>query len=424
MTDSWTETTLGEVIEFYDHKRIPLSTKQRSQRQGKYPYYGASGIIDYIDDYIFDREYLLISEDGANLVERKTPIAFLASGKFWVNNHAHVVRGIPGVADDYFLMSYIQSANILGYITGTAQPKLSQRNLKAIKLSLPPYQIQRKITAILRPYDDLIANNTRRIQILEEMAQIIYRQWFVEFQFPGHENVPMVESELGMIPQGWEVKKLGEIAQLHRGRSYRSQNLVEEGEGLPFLNLKNIDREGGFRSNGLKWYDGKFQETQVATSDDIIMALTDMTQERRIVARSARVPNLGHEKYVFSMDLLKIKPDEPIQTDFLCALLRYSSFAEKLKEYANGTIVLHLSPSHVQSSELVLPPSEFRQRYAEIVKSFHQQSDSLQKKNINLRKTRDLLLPKLISGELDVSELDINIDGITGSEGELKSCIR
>ena len=154
MTDSWTETTLGEVTELYDHKRIPLSTKQRSQRQGKYPYYGASGIIDYIDDYIFDREYLLISEDGANLVERKTPIAFLASGKFWVNNHAHVVRGIPGVADDYFLMSYIQYANILGYITGTAQPKLSQRNLKGIKLptTLPnPTQNHLHPQALRRP---------------------------------------------------------------------------------------------------------------------------------------------------------------------------------------------------------------------------------------------------------------------------------
>ena len=219
MTNSWAETTLGEVIELYDHKRIPLSTQQRSQRQGEYPYYGASGIIDYIDDYIFDGRSLLISEDGANLVERKTPIAFFASGKFWVNNHAHIVRGIPGIADDYFLMSCIQSANISGYITGTAQPKLSQRNLKAIRLLLPPLPTQRKIAAVLSTYDDLIENNTRRIKILEEMASAIYREWFVEFRFPGHEQVEMVESELGLIPQGWEVKKAKEIVKrLIRGK--------------------------------------------------------------------------------------------------------------------------------------------------------------------------------------------------------------
>ena len=186
---------------------------------------------------------------------------------------------------------------------------------------------------------------------------------------------------------------------------------------MPFLNLKNIDREGGFRTDGLKWYDGKFQEAQIATSNDIIMALTDMTQERRVVARSARVPNMGHEKYVCSMDLIKIKPKGSIQTDFLCALLQYSNLAEHLKEYANGTTVLHLSPSYVQSSELVLPSNELRQRYAEIARSVHQQSDLLQKKNTNLRQTRDLLLPKLISGEIDVSELDIDTNGVQLKKG-------
>ena len=140
------------------------------------------------------------------------------------------------------------------------------------------------------------------------------------------------------------------------------------------------------------------------------MALTDVTQDRKVVARSARVPDLGYEKYVFSMDLLKIEPSELIQMDFLYALLKYSSFAERLKEYANGTTVLHLSPNHVQSSELVLPSNILRQRYAEVAMSIRQQSDLLEKKNVNLRQTRDLLLPKLISGEIDVSELDIDTD--------------
>ena len=202
------------------------------------------------------------------------------------------------------------------------------------------------------------------------------------------------------------------LPNLHRGKSYRSKNLVKEGEGLPFLSLKNIDREGGFRNDGLKWYDGEFKDTQVATSNDIVMALTDMTQERKVVARSARVPDFEHEKYVFSMDLLKIVPYKTIQTDFLYALLRYSNFPKILKEYANGTTVLHLSPDHVQSCKLVLPTDEFRQRYAGIVKSVRQQNDFLQKKNANLRQTRDLLLPKLISGEIDVSDLDIDRDSI------------
>ena len=330
-----------------------------------------------------------------------------------INAQMLILRADGEVLDQKFLFYQFCSDDfqikLSNFASGSAQPQLPIVDLKEIEIGvLPPLPTQRKIGAILANYDNLIENNTRRINILEEMAQTIYREWFVEYRFLGHENVKMVESELGLMPHGWEVKRLDEIAQLLRGRSYRTENLVEEGKGLPFLNLKNIDREGGFRLDGLKWYDGKFRETQVAFSNDIIMALTDMTQERRIVARSARVPNLGHERYVFSMDLLKIQPDEGIQPDFLCALLRYSSIADKLKEHANGTTVLHLSPSLVQSSRLALPTSEIRQRYSEISKRIHQQHDLLERKNSNLRKTRDMLLPKLISGELDVSELDIN----------------
>ena len=325
-----------------------------------------------------------------------------------------LLRGNPQVIDQQYYFQALKSSFVQAGLqmrsTGTTVAGIKQSELRQVEIPLPSLPDQRKIAAVLSAYGDLIENNTRRIKILEEMASTIYREWFVEFRFPGHEQVPMVESELGLIPQGWEVKQLGEVAQLHRGKSYRSRNLVEDGEGLPFLNLKNIDREGGFRHDGLKWYDGEFRETQIAISNDIIMALTDMTQERRIVARSARVPNLGHEKYVFSMDLVKIKPEESIQTDFLYALLRYSNLPEQLKEYANGTTVLHLSPGYVQLSKLVLPPNEFRRRYAEIARSVHQQSDLLEKKNTNLRQTRNLLLPKLISGEIDVSELDIDTD--------------
>ena len=312
--------------------------------------------------------------------------------------------------NNIFLAYYLKlkKGMLISLGTGTTFLEVTKARLLEVEILLPPLPTQRKIAAVLSAYDDLIENNTRRIKILEDMAQTLYQEWFVHFRFPGHEKVPMVESSLGLIPQGWEVKQLGEVAQLHRGRSYRSINLVEDGEGLPFLNLKNINREGGFRPDGLKWYDGEFKETQVASSNDIIMALTDVTQDRKVVARSARVPDLGYEKYVLSMDLLRIEPIELIQMDFLYALLKYSSFPQKLKEYANGTTVLHLSPNHVQSSELVLPPNILRQRYAEVAMSIRQQSDLLEKKNVSLRQTRDLLLPKLISGEIDISELDID----------------
>ena len=392
MTDPWTETTLGEVIELYDHERIPLSTQQRSQRQGEYPYYGASGIIDYIDDYIFDGKFLLISEDGANLVERKTPIAFFASGKFWVNNHAHVVRGIPGVADDYFLMSYIQSANILGYITGTAQPKLSQRNLKAIRLLLPTFRTQRKIAVVLSAYDDLIENNTRRIKILEEMAGAIYREWFVELRFPGHEGVEMIESELGLIPQGWEVKQLGEICHVIMGLSPKSEFYNETGDGLPF--------HQGVTDFGERFPTDRVYCTiqkRIAEADDILFSV------RAPVGRI----NIANKKIVIGRGLSAIRSKNGNQT-FLLQQLK-DRFQEE-DTMGSGAIFNAIRKTDLLEISLLIPTESVISKFEEITNSIFAELTNLTLKNANLRQTRNLLLPKLISGEIDVSELDIDTD--------------
>ena len=396
MTNSWAETTLGEVVELYDHERIPLSTQQRSQRQGEYPYYGASGIIDYIDDYIFDGRFLLISEDGANLVERKTPIAFFAGGKFWVNNHAHIVRGIPGIADDYFLMSYIQSANISGYITGTAQPKLSQRNLKAIRLLLPPLPTQRKIAAGLSAYDDLIENNTRRIKILEEMASAIYREWFVEFRFPGHEGVEMVESELGLIPQGWEVGKLGDLAESVR-RNIKPSDINQE---TPYFGLEHLPRKSIALSN---WDTvDSINSAKLAFKKGEIL----FGKIRPYFHKVGVAPLDG----ICSSDTIVIRPkrNECFATTLSCVSSEH--FIKYATMTSQGTKMPRADWKVLVKYPVVIPPEQITQRFSSFVRDVVDKIQNLIFQNINLRQTRDLLLPKLISGEIDVSELDIDID--------------
>jgi type I restriction enzyme S subunit len=141
-----------------------------------------------------------------------------------VNNHAHILTAKDGLADLYYLKSVLDISNISGFITGAAQPKLTQENLRRIPVPLPPLPTQRKIADILSAYDDLIENNTRRIAILEEMAQRLYQEWFVHFRYPGHEHVPLVDSELGPIPEGWEVKRLGEVLKLEYGKALRAED--------------------------------------------------------------------------------------------------------------------------------------------------------------------------------------------------------
>ncbi len=146
------------------------------------------------------------------------------------------------------------------------------------------------------------------------------------------------------------------------------------------------------------------------------MAVTDMTQERKIIARAARVPAIGQDTSVFSMDLVKIEPDVGIASEYLYGMLRFSTFPDEVKQYANGANVLHLNPSRIEGYGFVLPPTELSLRYAEICSNIYSQTDLFHFKNDNLRHTRDLLLPKLISGEVSVEDLDVDPEEVSEAE--------
>jgi len=149
-----------EVTINFDKKRIPLSGSHREKRRGVYRYYGAQGVIDYIDDYIFDGTYLLIAEDGENLKSKKQNIAQIATGQFWVNNHAHIVQGNK-LCDTRFLCYLLNCMDLSGYVTGSAQPKLSQANLNAVTITIPDISSQRKIVEYLYMIDQKIETNQR-----------------------------------------------------------------------------------------------------------------------------------------------------------------------------------------------------------------------------------------------------------------------
>ena len=153
VADGWAKTTFGKVMLNLDSQRIPISMQDRKLRSGPYPYYGASGVIDKIDDYLFDKTLLLIGEDGANLVNRSTPIAFLATEKFWVNNHAHVLDAIDDITLHYMSI-HINAIDLLPYITGMAQPKMNQAKMNSIHIMLPPLAEQHRIVAKV---DELMA---------------------------------------------------------------------------------------------------------------------------------------------------------------------------------------------------------------------------------------------------------------------------
>jgi type I restriction enzyme, S subunit len=385
---SWPETTLGDVAEFFDHRRIPLSSSERSQRSGPYPYYGASGIIDRVDDFLFEGRFLLISEDGANLVTRSTPIAFFAEGRFWVNNHAHVVRGREGIANDYFLLSFIEHADISGYITGTAQPKLSQANLKAIKLRLPPLPVQERIADILSAYDALIDNNTRRIAILEEMAQAIYREWFVNFRFPGHEQVDMSVSELGPVPQGWEIRNLFDLADVTYGFPFKSKRFSDQREGLPVIRIRDI-LEGVSRTYTSEEVDPKYK----VLNGDLLIGMDGDFHRGKWVGGAAYL----------NQRVARVRATGPLSPYHL--FLALEAPIRFFNETITGTTVAHLGDKHLKQVNMVVPEPRVLQVATEILRAMFDLELNLRIMNQKLRSTRDLLLPKLVSGEVEVSAL-------------------
>lgn len=163
----WHIAKLGELVDNFDAQRRPIKSIDRVP--GPNPYYGASGIIDSVDGYTHDGEFLLVAEDGENLRTRATPMAFMASGKIWVNNHAHVLAGKSGVITR-FLCYRLSATDISGYLTGTTQPKLSRSAVDSIPILIPPISVQMGVVEVLKALDDKIAANRKLAQTADELA--------------------------------------------------------------------------------------------------------------------------------------------------------------------------------------------------------------------------------------------------------------
>ena len=171
----WTRQRLDQICENLDSRRVPITSTDR--KAGNYPYYGASGIVDYVEGYIFDEDILLISEDGANLVMRSTPIAFSVSGKVWVNNHAHVVRFETKATQKYIEICFALT-DISGSITGTAQPKLNQAKLNAMMFCVPPIELQEQFAAFVEQTDKSKLAVQKGLQELEILKKSLMQQYF------------------------------------------------------------------------------------------------------------------------------------------------------------------------------------------------------------------------------------------------------
>jgi type I restriction enzyme S subunit len=285
-------------------------------------------------------------------------------------------------------------AQIRASANGAKVRHTSPGRIYDVEFDYLPIETQRKIASILSAYDDLIENNTRRIKILEEMVRMIYREWFVNFRFPGYEQVKLVDSPLGLIPEEWEVGSINDVVSIKSGFAFKSTTFADEGSyGL--VTIKNV-QDGQFNpdcSNQIEDLPQRLPDYCMLKDGDILLSLTG---------------NIGRTCLVYGNDLLlnqrvaKLIPLEPQNRAFAYFTFRQDEMRAKLEQISNGVAQQNLSPIETGRMEFCVPSKLVLSRFSVACEPIINQLLVMYKRNINLRQTRDLLLPKLISGEVVV----------------------
>ena len=432
----WFEKPLGAVTCNHDGKRKPV--KESERKKGAYPYYGASGIVDYVDGYLFEGRHLLIAEDGENLRTRQTPIAFIADGKFWVNNHAHIVTGDDEVSTEY-LHYFLQNADIQSYLTGAVMPKLTQGNLNRIPVRYPEPEHQKSIVRVLGVLDDKIDLNRRINQTLEQMTQAIFKSWFVDFDpvkakiaakqenrdplrtamsaisgktEAGLDQLPpeqyqqlaataalfpdeMVDSELGEIPKGWVVEPLSKIIQIVGGGTPKRSEANYWGGDVLWFSVKDVPSDGDV------WVvDTEEKITSLGlqkSSTKLLPVGATIISARGTVGKLAMV---GKEM-AMNQSCYGIIGASGIGSCF--NYFNLSEAVETLKRNTHGAVFDTITQTTFETVSCVRPLNEQLETFELQVKPLLDDIRSRVIQNQTLATLRDTLLPKLLSGELAVN---------------------
>ena len=404
--DTWPILPLGDLTENFDGRRVPV--KEPDRRPGPYPYYGASGIVDRVDGYLFDGEYLLVGEDGENLRTRQTPVAFIATGKFWVNNHAHIVRGNHR-ADTRFLSYALSQTDINGYLTGSTMPKLTQGNLNRIPVIAPPLAKQKTIASVLGALDDKIELNRRMNATLEAMARALFQSWFVDFdpvraKLDRHQPdgldpataalfpATFQDSTLGNVPKGWSTGSILRQADLLSGGTPKTDVAAYWNGDLPWASAKDVSQCGEAFLVSTERTITKLGVDESSTK--IIPELATV-----VVARGATTGRLTMFAHAMAMNQtcygLRSKVDAPFA---LYCHARH--FIERLVQGGHGSIFDTITTSTFEATDVLLAPKEVLRGFDKRVAPLFKQVQANIHQSRNLAALRDTLLPKLLTGEL------------------------
>jgi type I restriction enzyme S subunit len=352
--EDWEVKNLGDVSTFLDGLRKPVKNTSRSNMQGDVPYYGASGIVDYVNDYIFDEQLVLLSEDGENIVSRNLRVAFKISGKSWVNNHAHVIRPNAWMDIDY-LTEYLESLDYREYNSGTAQPKLNKQICLRLPIISPPLPEQRAIASALADVDALLASLEALLTKKRQLKQAAMQELLT-----GKTRLEGFEGK-------WEEKRLGEFAPLQRGFDLPNRDIVEGSVPIVY-------------SNGIEKYHAK----------SIVKGPGVVTGRSGTIGKVFYVEG-GYWPHNTSLWVTNFNGNHP---KFVFYVYKYVGFSR----FSSGTGVPTLNRNDAHSFRLLVPPLPEQQAIASILSEMDAELEALAGRVVKTRQLKQGMMQELLTG--------------------------
>ncbi|MCA9473733.1 MAG: restriction endonuclease subunit S [Nitrospira sp.] len=366
------EKRLDELVDFYNGKAPPKSSI------GEYPVFGSNGQIGWANQFNHEAG-IIIGRVGAYCGSVE-----VCEGKFWASDNTIVVKPKSGHQLRY-LYFRLKSMPLRAYAGGAAQPLLTQGSLRAVRAYVADVDAQSRISSVLSAYDDLIDNNRRRIELLEEAARQLYKEWFVRFRFPGHEHVNIIDG----VPEGWERKTLGDVADTN-AQSYNKTNLPEH---LQYIDISSVTEGRILTKTPLSAPDAPGRARRIAHHGDVIWSNV------RPNLRAYSLVLSPENNDVFSTGFTVLSP-KSVPFSFLYQFVTTENFVSHLVNHTTGASYPAVRPTDFERAEILVPKEQLLEQFHSLVEPSYLQISLLEKQNIALAEARDLLLPKLMSGEI------------------------
>jgi type I restriction enzyme S subunit len=391
--------TLADLVRLKRGYDLPT----RDRKEGPIPVLGSFGITGWHNEAKGLGPGVSVGRSGASI-----GVATWANGPYWPLNTTLYATDFKG-NDPRFVYYVLDSIDFAAYNSGSAQPSLNRNFIASISVRIPPISIQRKIAAVLAAYDELIENNLRRIEILEEMAQAVYREWFVNFRFPGHEDVALVDSPLGPITDGWEGLVLGEVLSMLESGSRPRGGIDPDETGVPSVGAENVLGLGKYDYSKDKYISRSFFETMRrghVRSGDVLLYKDGAKLGRKSLFRDG----FPHVECAINEHVFLLRTNGRVSQSFLYFWLDLPASTQRIIDLNSNAAQPGISQPKVLGLPILVPPSRLVEHFDTFAEPLLALLFNLARQNRNLGATRDLLLPKLVSGEIDVSDLNINTE--------------